>query len=214
MDNLLLYLQKHFGRRLVVSGDDGDLLVWGDRQGQAIRRRAFPGMVSNHHLGTLLGLLLSAIEMNAFKDAYQPQVIANAKALARALKDAGLDVQGDPAVDFTETHQVIVKVGYAQGCEIARRLEQNGIIVNYQAIPGDESFTSSSALRLGVAEMTRFGMKEGDFRALAPLFADVVKSGRTVVEEVAKFREKFLKMHFCFEEGEMPSFRDKLLKTF
>ena len=66
----------------------------------------FPGSVSNHHLGTLLGLLMAAYEMNHFKDAYQPAVIANAKAFARALHDAGLDVAGDPAVDYTETHQV------------------------------------------------------------------------------------------------------------
>jgi aminomethyltransferase len=77
----------------------------------AVRRRAFPGMTSNHHLGSLLGLLMAAIEMNAFKDECQPQVIANAKAFARALEAEGLDVAGDPAIDFTETHQVIVRVG-------------------------------------------------------------------------------------------------------
>ena len=57
---------------------------------EAVRRRAFPGSVSNHHLGTLLGLLLAAYEMNHFKDDYQTAVIANAKAFARALADAGL----------------------------------------------------------------------------------------------------------------------------
>ena len=182
---------------------------------KAIQRRAFPGMVSNHHLGSLVGLLLSVIEMNAFKGEYQPQVIANAKALACALKDEGLDVQGDPSVSYTETHQVIVRVGYARACEIARRLEQNNIIVNYQAIPGDEGFTASSGLRLGVSEMTRFGIKEKDFRAFAPLFAAVVKSGREVAGEVAKFREEFRKMHYCFEEErEMASSREKLLRTF
>ena len=73
---------------------------------EAIQRRTFPGSVSNHHLGTLLGLLLAAYEMTAFKDSYQPQVIANAKAFARALHERGVSVAGDPAVDFTETHQV------------------------------------------------------------------------------------------------------------
>ena len=43
---------------------------------EAIRRRSFPGSVSNHHLGTLLGLLMAAFEMNHFKDEYQPRVIA------------------------------------------------------------------------------------------------------------------------------------------
>jgi len=181
---------------------------------QAIRRRAFPGMVSNHHLGTLLGLLAAAIEMNAFKDKYQPQVIANAKALARALKSEGLDVQGDPAVDFTETHQVIVGVGYAQGPRMARRLEDNNIIVNFQSTPSDESFTASSALRLGVSEMTRFGMIEEDFKTLAGLMAEVIKSGREVREEVARFRQGFLDLHFCFDEPKLKPYLKDLLATF
>jgi glycine/serine hydroxymethyltransferase len=106
-------------------------------------------------------------------------------------------------------------VGYARACEIARRLEQNNIIVNYQAIPGDEGFTASSGLRLGVSEMTRFGMKEGDFRAFAPLFAAVVRSGQRVAEEVAKFREGFQRMRYCFEEErEIASLKERWLKTF
>ena len=68
---------------------------------EAIERRTFPGSVSNHHLGTLLGLLMAAYEMNHFKDAYQPAVIGNAKAFAVALHEAGLDVAGDPAVQYT-----------------------------------------------------------------------------------------------------------------
>jgi len=179
----------------------------------AVRRRAFPGMTSNHHLGTLLGLLMAAIEMNAFKSEYQPQVIANAKALACALKEQGLDVAGDPAIQYSETHQVIVKVGYAHGCDAARNLEQNNIVVNYQAIPSDESFTASSGLRLGVSEMTRFGMKEKDFRAFAPLFADAVK-GKKVGEEVAKFRQNFLTMRYCFEGKDLEGQKTRLLATF
>jgi glycine/serine hydroxymethyltransferase len=179
----------------------------------AVRRRAFPGMTSNHHLGTLLGLLMSAIEMNAFKHEYQPQVIANAKALACALNEQGLDVQGDPAISYTETHQVIVKVGYAHGCEVARNLERNNIIVNYQAIPTDESFTASSGLRIGVSEMTRFGMKEEDFRSLAPLFAEAVR-GRNVADEVAKFRQNFLKIGYCFDGDDIKEQKARLLAGF
>jgi glycine/serine hydroxymethyltransferase len=181
---------------------------------KAIRRRAFPGMLSNHHLGTLLGLLMASIEMNAFKDKYQPQVIANAKAFARALKAEGMDVQGDPAMDYTETHQVIVKVGYAQGCRVARELEEKNIITNYQAIPSDESFTASSALRLGVSEMTRFGMKERDFEELASLFADAVKGRPGVGDEVALFRERFREMAYCFEGDAIEACAQTLRDTF
>ncbi len=56
-----------------------------------IKARAFPGSTSNHHLGTLLGLLMAAYEMNEFKAPLQKQVRANAKAFA-----GGPQGQGHP----------------------------------------------------------------------------------------------------------------------
>lgn len=168
----------------------------------AVRRRAFPGSVSNHHLGTMLGLLMAAYEMNHFKSEYQPRVIANAKAFARALKDCGFDVAGDPAIDFTETHQVVVKVGYGRGPEIASRLEANNIITNFQATPDEEGFTASGAIRTGVSEMTRFGMEEKDFRALAVLMKEAVLDGTDVKEKVKELRAPFRELRFCFREDQ------------
>jgi aminomethyltransferase len=167
---------------------------------EAIERRAFPGAVSNHHLGTLLGLLAAAMEMNAFKDAYTAQVTANAKAFAQALDHSGLQVAGDRALGFTQTHQVVVRVGYAQAASTARRLEENNIICNYQATPEEEGFTASGSLRLGVAEMTRFGMAVEDFQHIAQLMADVVLHGKHVQSEVSQLRRRFLKMSYCFDE--------------
>jgi aminomethyltransferase len=165
---------------------------------EAIERRAFPGSVSNHHLGTLLGLLMAAYEMNTFKDAYQEAVIGNAKAFAVALKEAGLDVAGDPAVDYTETHQVVVRVGYGRGPEVAAALEANDIICNYQAAPDEEGFTASGALRLGVAEMTRFGMRPADFTEVARLMAAVVLQGAVVRPDVQRLRSGFRELGYCF----------------
>ncbi len=169
---------------------------------QAIRSRTFPGSVSNHHLGTLLGLLMAAYEMDRFKDEYQPLVIANAKAFASALAEAGLEVAGDPSIGFTETHQVVVNVGHARGPQIAQRLESNNIICNHQAVPGDEGFTAAGGLRMGVAEMTRFGMREAEFAELAELVRDVIVDDADVAEKVAAFRGRFLEMRFCFEGAE------------
>ena len=90
----------------------------------------------------------------------------------------------------------------------------NNIIVNYQAIPGDEGFTASSALRLGVSEMTRFGMKEKDFEAFAALFTDAVNNRRHVADEVARFREGFQTLQYCFDAKIPSSFKDRLLETF
>jgi aminomethyltransferase len=177
---------------------------------EAIERRTFPGSVSNHHLGTLLGLLMAAFEMNHFKDAWQRAVIANAKAFAVALHDAGLDVAGDPEVRYTETHQVVVRVGYGQGPEVAGRLEDSGIIVNYQAAPDEEGFTAAGALRLGVAEMTRFGMGPEQFDEVARLVAAVVLEGRGVASDVRALRQQFTEIGYCFKGPEFDPLLQRL----
>ena len=170
---------------------------------ETIERRTFPGSVSNHHLGTMLGLLLAAYEMNAFKEPYQRAVIANAKSFARALQEAGLSVAGDPQIGYTETHQVVVELGYCQGVEAARRLEENNIIVNFQASPKEEGFTASGALRMGVSEMTRFGMETEDFRELAALIRDVVLEKADVREQVVKLRSRFSELRYCFSDEQL-----------
>ena len=177
---------------------------------ETLQRRTFPGSVSNHHPGTLLGLLMAAYEMNHFKNDYQPKVIANAKAFARALSDCGLEPAGEPHMGYTETHQVILPVGYGRGPEMALRLEKNNIICNYQAVPDEEGFTASGALRLGVSEMTRFGMAETDFQELASLIKDVVLKNAQVKPQVEKMRQRFQGLQFCFSEKEFAGRLQKL----
>jgi aminomethyltransferase len=180
---------------------------------EAIIRRVFPGSVSNHHLGTLVGLLLAAYEMNAFRSDYAKAVISNAKAFARFLKEQGVMVEGDPRVGYTETHQVIVRVGYGKGPMVAERLEENNIIVNYQGAPDDEAFTTASCLRMGVQEMTRFGMGEEDFAQLAEYMSQVIVHHRPMAKEVAQFRKRFTEMKYCLPEEEARSFVGKLLEA-
>ena len=90
------------------------------------------------------------------------------------------DAAGEGPIDYTETHQVIVNVGYGTGPEVAMRLERNNIICNYQATPEEEGFTASGALRMGVNEMTRFGFGPAEFDKLAQIMADCILRGREV----------------------------------
>ena len=179
---------------------------------ETIESRAFPGSVSNHHLGTQLGLLMAAYEMNQFKDQYQKAVVENAKYFAKCLKAEGLDVAGDSAIDYTETHQVIVSVGYGTGPDVARRLEENNIIVNYQATPDEEGFTASGALRMGVNEMTRFGFEKEDFAKLASIMADCILRGKEVAEDVGKLRAAHTEMRYCFNDDQAVAALDALAK--
>ncbi len=111
-------------------------------------------------------------------------------------------VAGDPEVSYTETHQVVIDAGYARGPEIARRLEDNNIILNYQAAPDEEGFTAAGSLRTGVQEMTRFGMREDDFKQLAQFIADVIFKDSNVKQEVSSLRNRFMDMQYCFTGSE------------
>ncbi|MFQ5954084.1 MAG: hypothetical protein ACE5JZ_03370, partial [Kiloniellales bacterium] len=168
-----------------------------------IETRTFPGHVSNHHLGTMLGLLGASYEMLQFKDEYPAQVIANAKAFASALNDQGLVIEGDPDNGFTETHQVLLRTARAKGEYVADLLETNNIITNPQAYYDDPSFAVASGVRMGSQEMTRFGMKEEHFKELAALLAEIVRDGAKIPkghwrDPVKSFRSDFTDMHYCF----------------
>ena len=168
---------------------------------QLVRSRAFPGHVSNHHLGTLIGLLGATYEMIRYRREYPAQVIRNAKAFAVALAGHGLAIEGDPGTGYTDTHQVLVRGAPGSGGEMAARLEQANIITNPQAFHDDASFAAASGIRLGTQEMTRFGMNETDFRALAGLLASIVLEGESTVpgarrDEVIRFRRGFTRMRY------------------
>jgi glycine/serine hydroxymethyltransferase len=151
--------------------------------------------------------------MLAFRDEYQRQVIANAKAFALALAESGLSVVGDRAVGYTQTHQVVLEVGDGKGAEVARRLEENSVIANYQALPRDASFSDASGIRLGVQEMTRFGMCEADFGELAGYMADIVLRGQDPGEAVRAFRRRFARMRYCLPQERAEELMAKLVEA-
>ena len=142
--------------------------------------------------------------MLQFKDEYPRQVIANAKAFARALHEQDLVVEGDRQVDFTQTHQVLLRVARAKGEWAADLLEHNNIITNPQAFYDDPSFAASSGVRMGTAEMTRYGMQEADFAELAGLLTEILRGDATKAdgqwrETVTALRSRFTDMRYCLE---------------
>jgi glycine/serine hydroxymethyltransferase len=176
--------------------------------------RTFPGSTSNHHLGTQLAMLAATIEMNAFKDVYQKQVLSNARAFAKACAAHGIPVEGGEAEGYTHTHQVIIRVSsFGDAKEIASRLEANNVITNYQALPGDATFYHPSGIRMGVQEMTRFGMKESDYDGLARLLADIILRKKNQASEVAEFRKNFSIMQFCLTSEQTMRLAPRLFES-
>ena len=166
-----------------------------------VDKLAFPGCLSNHHLFTLPPLLVAAYEMLEFGQAYAKQVVANAQAFARALDAAGFDVQLKE-FGYTRSHQVAVDVKkQGGGRECAETLEANDIICNYNLLPHDDpkAVMKPSGLRLGVQEMTHWGMKEAEMAEIARFFKESLIEKKTVKDEVNKFRSRFIDVHYSFD---------------
>ena len=161
----------------------------------AADRGVFPGSSSNHHLHSLPALLVSIREMKKYGRDYARQIVRNAQALGSSLDELGTPVE---ARDFgyTKSHTIAVDVSqWGGGVEVAKRLEANDIIVNYNMIPGDADPRNPSGLRIGVPEMTRFGMDERAMGELAQLIHDAIR-GKNVKDQVHALRARFLEMKY------------------
>jgi glycine hydroxymethyltransferase len=162
---------------------------------QPVDRGVFPGSSSNHHLHSLPALIVAAREMRAYGKEYARATIANAQALGRALDALGVPVEARD-FGFTQSHQIAVNVAqFGGGVAAAKQLEANNIITNYNLLPGDTDPKSPSGLRIGVQEMTRFGMTTETMGEIATLTADALK-GSDVRDAVVRLRDRYQDLHF------------------
>jgi len=173
----------------------------GESEWRKIDKGAFPGSSSNHHLDTLVTLGIATYEMMEFGQAYARQTITNAKALGAKLYEMGFKVQA-AGLGFTETHQLAIDVSeVGGGDEVARHLKDNNIILNMNLLPFEplDQVTNPAGIRLGVQEMTRFGMQEPEMGVIANLFKKCLIEGKYVGDEVTKFRQQFQNIHYSFD---------------
>ncbi len=170
-----------------------------------IERGIFPGTVSNHHLHRLPPLAIVCEEMQKFGNTYAQQIIKNAKAFAAELDKRGFIVLGK-RLGYTESHQIVVDLSeFGKGLKNAQLLEQADIITNKNLIHGDEvDFASNpSGIRLGVKEMTHFGMMEAEFKLIAEFFERVIIKSEApdkVKSDVNELRSKFHNIYYSFDE--------------
>ncbi len=161
----------------------------------AADRGVFPGSSSNHHLHTLPALVVTTREMKRFGREYARQIVRNAQALGRSLDELGTPVEARE-FGYTQSHMIAVNVSeWGGGVEVAKRLEANDIIVNYNMVPGDADPRNPSGLRIGVLEMTRFSMDERAMGELAQLMHDAIR-GKDVKAQVNALRGRFVEMKY------------------
>ena len=136
---------------------------------EAIDKAVFPGLQGGPHVNQIAAVAVALKEAAepAFKK-YAQQVVKNAQALAEELSLHGWRVISGG----TDTHLVLVDTWMdgrgIGGKEAGERLENEGIIVNKNAIPFDTRPPADpSGIRLGTPAETTRGAKEKDMRALA-----------------------------------------------
>ena len=175
----------------------------GESEWRRIDKGAFPGSSSNHHLDTLASLAVTVYEFMEFGHEYARQVIANAKHLGKSMHRLGLKVQGHE-FGYTESHQLAVDVmEFGGGDEVARHLKDNHIILNMNLLPHEplENVANPAGIRLGVQEMTRFGMKEAQMEVIAELFKKCLIDGKYVGEEAKELRAQYQQVHYSFDQS-------------
>jgi glycine hydroxymethyltransferase len=187
-------------------GPQGGLVLAYEKYGEAIKKATFPGLTSSHHIHHMAAKAITFAEALEFGKEYAKQVIKNAKALAVALSENGFKILGEKR-GFTKSHQIAVNVlDYSDGGKVEADLEKANIIVNRQLIPGDikagRNYFHPGGIRLGVAEITRLGMRESEMKEIASFIKKIIidkKEPKKLATEVRSFRKDYQKVHYCFD---------------
>ena len=186
-------------------GPQGGIIIGniGEELQKKIQDKIFPGVLSNHHLHRIPPLYFALEEMKEFGGDYVSQIIKNSKALAEEFYNFGFDVLGKQN-GFTKSHQVVINVKNQNGgSAVAKKLEEANIILNKNIIPDDKANPENPrGIRLGVQEMTRYGMKEEEMKIIAGFIKEAILDKRDIEiikNKVAEFRKGFREIGYCLE---------------
>jgi glycine hydroxymethyltransferase len=158
-----------------LRGPRGGLILANDEEiAKKMNSAVFPGLQG----GPLMHVI--AAKAVAFHEALQPQfkayaknIVANARALAASLKDAGLDIVSGG----TDNHLMLVDLRpkQAKGKHAEKALDRASITCNKNGIPFDpEKPFVTSGIRLGTPAGTTRGFGEAEFREIGGMIAEVV----------------------------------------
>jgi glycine hydroxymethyltransferase len=157
-----------------LRGPRSGLILAKQQYGAAIDKTVFPGIQGGplvHIIAAKAVCFLEALQPD-FRE-YQKQVVANARALAQSLMDAGFRVVSGG----TDTHLMLLDVFSkgVRGKEAEKALDRARITVNKNAIPFDVNPPlNPSGIRLGSPAVTTRGFQEPEMRETGALIAEVL----------------------------------------
>ncbi len=141
--------------------------------------------VDNIHINRIAALGVALLEMKEYGEEYAIQIVKNAIKLASALEKIGINVRYRD-YGYTQSHQFILE-WRSDYSEFTNRLEQANIILD-------------NSNRIGLSEITRYGMTEEDMVIIASFFERVNsgESPKAVKRDVVNFKRSFSKLSYCF----------------
>jgi glycine hydroxymethyltransferase len=172
-----------------LRGPRSGLILAREQYGAAIDKNVFPGIQGGplvHVIAAKAVCFLEALQPDFVE--YQKQVVANARALAQALMDAGFRVVSGG----TDTHLLLLDVFSkgVRGKDAEKALDRARITVNKNAIPFDVNPPlNPSGIRLGSPAVTTRGFREPEMRETGALIAEVLGSIASE-DAVADVRQK------------------------
>jgi len=166
-------------------GPQGGIILGTASLKTRVKDQQFLGLVDNAHWNRIAALTWALDEVRRRGTKYAPQVIANAKALAKALHEGGLPVKCAD-YGFTESHQVFLDINGEENVNrFSERLEEANVIVDH-------------GIRLGTNESTRRGMKARDMERVAELIIRVYKGEEpgSVRRVATRLRKEFKTLEY------------------
>jgi glycine hydroxymethyltransferase len=159
-----------------LSGPRSGFVLCREEHAQALDRAVFPGMQGGplQHVIAAKATCFRIAATPAFRE-YQTQIRANADALAAELQEGGLDV----LTGGTDTHliQVDLRTSEWTGKDAEERLAEVNITVNRNTVPFDERPpTVASGVRMGTPACTMRGFDEDDFREVARVTVEALRT--------------------------------------
>ncbi|MCP3101445.1 serine hydroxymethyltransferase [Myxococcus sp. K15C18031901] len=157
-----------------LRGPRGGMVMGREAYAKSINSQIFPGIQGGPLMHVIAGKAVAFREALApdFK-VYQRQIVANAQALAEALKKAGLRLTSGG----TDNHLMLVDLRPKQltGKVAEEVLGKAGITVNKNMIPFDpEKPMVTSGVRVGTPALTTRGMREADMAVVGRLIGEAL----------------------------------------
>jgi len=159
-----------------LRGPRGGLILCREEFAADVNRRVFPGVQGGPLMHVIAAKAVSFGEaLKPDFKTYQQQILANAKALAATLTEAGLRLVSGG----TDNHLLLVDV-FMDGKGITgkaaeKALDEVHITVNKNTIPFDTNKPFvASGIRLGTPALTTRGMKETEMQAIGGMIAALI----------------------------------------